>query len=144
MAENLKWNREKSGRKEQQVQNHSRDQAGAIHLKADISLNLPSFNPSPYEDSGISLNLPSFNRSIHLHLQCASPRQVPVVSTGSFALDIALGVGGFPKGRVVEIYVPEASGETTLALHVIAEAQKQGGEQEVPVSNTGFYVLYWT
>nr|GEY93272.1 DNA repair protein RecA homolog 3, mitochondrial [Tanacetum cinerariifolium] len=49
--------------------------------------------------------------------QCASPRQVPVVSTGSFALDIALGVGGFPKGRVVEIYGPEASGKTTLALH---------------------------
>nr|XP_043621447.1 DNA repair protein recA homolog 3, mitochondrial isoform X2 [Erigeron canadensis] len=59
--------------------------------------------------------------------QCASPRQVPVVSTGSFSLDIALGVGGFPKGRVVEIYGPEASGKTTLALHVIAEAQKQGG-----------------
>ncbi|KAK9055601.1 hypothetical protein SSX86_026685 [Deinandra increscens subsp. villosa] len=59
--------------------------------------------------------------------QSASPRQVPVISTGSFALDIALGVGGFPKGRVVEIYGPEASGKTTLALHVIAEAQKQGG-----------------
>lgn len=59
--------------------------------------------------------------------QCPSPRHVPVVSTGSFALDIALGVGGFPKGRVVEIYGPEASGKTTLALHVIAEAQKQGG-----------------
>ncbi|XP_027331942.1 DNA repair protein recA homolog 3, mitochondrial [Abrus precatorius] len=56
-----------------------------------------------------------------------SPRNVPVVSTGSFALDIALGVGGLPKGRVVEIYGPEASGKTTLALHVIAEAQKQGG-----------------
>ncbi|KAL3532635.1 hypothetical protein ACH5RR_006156 [Cinchona calisaya] len=54
-------------------------------------------------------------------------KQVPVVSTGSFALDIALGIGGFPKGRVVEIYGPEASGKTTLALHVIAEAQKQGG-----------------
>ncbi|XP_054820495.1 DNA repair protein recA homolog 3, mitochondrial-like [Prosopis cineraria] len=52
---------------------------------------------------------------------------VPVVPTGSFALDIALGVGGLPKGRVVEIYGPEASGKTTLALHVIAEAQKQGG-----------------
>ncbi|ONH97748.1 hypothetical protein PRUPE_7G207400 [Prunus persica] len=57
----------------------------------------------------------------------ASPRQVPVVSTGSFALDLALGTGGFPKGRVVEIFGPEASGKTTLALHVIAEAQKQGG-----------------
>ncbi|XVE97976.1 hypothetical protein REPUB_Repub03eG0065300 [Reevesia pubescens] len=56
-----------------------------------------------------------------------SPRNVPVISTGSFALDIALGTGGLPKGRVVEIYGPEASGKTTLALHVIAEAQKQGG-----------------
>lgn len=56
-----------------------------------------------------------------------APRQVPVVSTGSFALDIALGTGGLPKGRVVEIYGPEASGKTTLALHVIAEAQRQGG-----------------
>ncbi|KZV21609.1 RecA DNA recombination family protein [Dorcoceras hygrometricum] len=56
-----------------------------------------------------------------------TPRHTPVVSTGSFALDIALGIGGLPKGRVVEIYGPEASGKTTLALHVIAEAQKQGG-----------------
>ncbi|KAK0571027.1 hypothetical protein LWI29_010008 [Acer saccharum] len=54
-------------------------------------------------------------------------RHVPVVSTGSFVLDIALGTGGLPKGRVVEIYGPEASGKTTLGLHVIAEAQKQGG-----------------
>ncbi|XP_024017178.1 DNA repair protein recA homolog 3, mitochondrial isoform X2 [Morus notabilis] len=56
-----------------------------------------------------------------------SPKNVPVLSTGSFSLDLALGVGGLPKGRVVEIYGPEASGKTTLALHVIAEAQKQGG-----------------
>ncbi|GAB2225162.1 hypothetical protein Droror1_Dr00005950 [Drosera rotundifolia] len=57
----------------------------------------------------------------------ATPRHVPVVPTGSFSLDIALGIGGLPKGRVVEIYGPEASGKTTLALHVIAEAQKLGG-----------------
>ncbi|CAI9100606.1 OLC1v1037735C1 [Oldenlandia corymbosa var. corymbosa] len=57
----------------------------------------------------------------------APVHSVPVVSTGSFTLDIALGIGGLPKGRVVEIYGPEASGKTTLALHVIAEAQKQGG-----------------
>ncbi|WCJ42699.1 recA DNA recombination family protein [Euphorbia peplus] len=56
-----------------------------------------------------------------------APQNVPVVSTGSFALDVALGTGGFPKGRVVEIFGPEASGKTTLALHVIAEAQKKGG-----------------
>ncbi|RWR86904.1 DNA repair protein recA 3, mitochondrial isoform X1 [Cinnamomum micranthum f. kanehirae] len=56
-----------------------------------------------------------------------APRNVPVVSTGSFSLDIALGIGGLPKGRVVEIYGPEASGKTTLGLHVIAESQKNGG-----------------
>ncbi|XP_016484964.1 DNA repair protein recA homolog 3, mitochondrial [Nicotiana tabacum] len=59
--------------------------------------------------------------------RAVSPKQVPVVSTGSFSLDTALGIGGLPKGRVIEIYGPEASGKTTLALHVIAEAQKQGG-----------------
>jgi recombination protein RecA len=52
---------------------------------------------------------------------------VPVVSTGSIGLDLALGVGGLPRGRVVEIFGPESSGKTTLALHAIAEAQRQGG-----------------
>lgn len=52
---------------------------------------------------------------------------VPVVSTGSLALDIALGIGGLPRGRVIEIYGPEASGKTTLALEVVAQIQKQGG-----------------
>lgn len=56
-----------------------------------------------------------------------SPRYVPVIPTGSLGLDIALGIGGFPKGRVIEIYGPEASGKTTLGLHVIAESQKSGG-----------------
>ncbi|HMI79105.1 MAG TPA: ATPase domain-containing protein, partial [Ferruginibacter sp.] len=50
-----------------------------------------------------------------------------VISTGSIGLDMALGIGGLPKGRVVEIYGPESSGKTTLAIHVIAEAQKKGG-----------------
>ncbi len=52
---------------------------------------------------------------------------VPTISTGSLSLDAALGVGGIPRGRIVEIYGPESSGKTTLALHVIAEAQKAGG-----------------
>ena len=53
--------------------------------------------------------------------------EVAAISSGSIALDVALGIGGFPKGRVVEIYGPESSGKTTLAIHAIAEAQKAGG-----------------
>jgi recombination protein RecA len=53
--------------------------------------------------------------------------EIEVISTGSLGLDIALGIGGLPKGRIVEIYGPESSGKTTLALHAIAEAQKKGG-----------------
>src|SRR5207302_3082094 len=52
---------------------------------------------------------------------------ITVVPTGSLALDIALGVGGIPKGRVVEVFGPEGSGKTTVCLHIIAEAQRQGG-----------------
>ena len=52
---------------------------------------------------------------------------VPVISTGSIGLDLALGVGGIPKGRVIEVYGPESSGKTTLSMHCIAQAQKQGG-----------------
>ncbi|OXL13597.1 DNA recombination/repair protein RecA, partial [Psychrobacter sp. DAB_AL32B] len=52
---------------------------------------------------------------------------VDVVSTGSLGLDIALGIGGLPKGRIVEIYGPESSGKTTMTLQAIAECQKQGG-----------------
>ena len=53
--------------------------------------------------------------------------KVPIISTGSLALDLALGIGGLPRGRVIEIFGPEASGKTTLALHAVAEAQRQGG-----------------
>jgi recombination protein RecA len=68
-----------------------------------------------------------FGEGSIMRLGEAQHLQVEVVPTGSLALDIALGVGGLPRGRVIEIYGPEASGKTTLAQHVIAEAQKQGG-----------------
>ena len=53
---------------------------------------------------------------------------VEAISTGSITLDAATGIGGLPKGRIIEIYGPESSGKTTLALHAVAEAQKAGGE----------------
>ena len=53
---------------------------------------------------------------------------VDSIPTGSLSLDIALGIGGVPKGRIIEVYGPESSGKTTLALHIVAEAQKRGGE----------------
>ncbi|MDR7453368.1 MAG: ATPase domain-containing protein, partial [Armatimonadota bacterium] len=59
--------------------------------------------------------------------EASAKMQVEAISTGALGLDIALGIGGVPRGRVVEIYGPEASGKTTLAYHVIAEAQRDGG-----------------
>ena len=55
-----------------------------------------------------------------------SPRDFPCVSTGILPLDIATGIGGFPRGRIIEIYGPEAAGKTLIALHTVAEAQKLG------------------
>ena len=54
--------------------------------------------------------------------------EIEAIPTGALSLDMALGIGGLPRGRIIEIYGPESSGKTTLALHVVAEAQKEGGE----------------
>ena len=69
----------------------------------------------------------SFEISHSLSLMKQYMIDIESVSTGSLGLDIALGIGGLPRGRIIEIYGPESSGKTTLALHVIAEAQKTGG-----------------
>lgn len=69
----------------------------------------------------------SYGKGVVMRLADEAVVDVPALSTGSLSLDIALGIGGIPHGRVVEIYGPESSGKTTLALHMIAEAQKRGG-----------------
>jgi recombination protein RecA len=69
----------------------------------------------------------SYGKGIVMKMDDDSVSKVEVISTGSLGLDMALGVGGFPRGRVIEIYGPESSGKTTLAMHCIAEAQKKGG-----------------
>ena len=68
-----------------------------------------------------------FGKGSIMRMNSQEVNDVPVIPTGSITLDMALGVGGYPKGRVVEIYGPESSGKTTLALHVVANAQKKGG-----------------
>ncbi len=70
----------------------------------------------------------TYGKGAIMRLGSSSALNVEAISTGSVSLDIATGIGGLPKGRIVEIYGPESSGKTTLALHCIAEAQKAGGE----------------
>ncbi|MFO1391348.1 MAG: ATPase domain-containing protein, partial [Agitococcus sp.] len=68
-----------------------------------------------------------FGKNTLMRLGDKPTEAIQAVSTGSLGLDIALGIGGLPKGRIVEIYGPESSGKTTLTLQVIAECQRQGG-----------------
>ena len=68
-----------------------------------------------------------YGEGVVMKLGDATKLNVETIPSGSLSLDIALGVGGFPRGRIIEIYGPESSGKTTLCLHVIAEAQRQGG-----------------
>jgi len=69
-----------------------------------------------------------FGKGAIMQLGADTKKEIDVISTGILSLDIALGIGGFPKGRIIEIYGPESSGKTTFALHAIAEVQKQGGK----------------
>ncbi|MCA3420792.1 MAG: DNA recombination/repair protein RecA, partial [Roseomonas sp.] len=80
-------------------------------------------------DAALSQIERAFGKGSIMRLGAKQSQQgdIEVVSSGSLGLDLALGIGGLPKGRIVEIYGPESSGKTTLALHVIAEAQKRGG-----------------
>src|SRR6185503_12544830 len=78
-------------------------------------------------DAALSTIEKQFGRGAIMKLGSAERQAVDSIPTGSIALDLALGIGGIPRGRITEIYGPESSGKTTLALHVIAEAQRMGG-----------------
>ena len=78
-------------------------------------------------DAALSQIERAFGKGSIMRMGQGQAVEVQSVSTGSLGLDIALGIGGLPKGRIVEIYGPESSGKTTLALHTVAEAQKTGG-----------------
>src|SRR5512137_1474314 len=78
-------------------------------------------------DAALSQIERAFGKGSIMKLGASTALEIEAVSTGSLGLDIALGIGGLPKGRVIEIYGPESSGKTTLALQTIAEAQKRGG-----------------
>ena len=78
-------------------------------------------------DAAIASIERQFGKGAIMRMDENAVEAIPSVSTGSLGLDVALGIGGFPRGRIVEIYGPEASGKTTLTLHAIAECQKAGG-----------------
>ena len=78
-------------------------------------------------DAALSQIERQFGKGAVMRMGDAPREAIPAISTGSLGLDIALGIGGLPKGRIVEIYGPESSGKTTLTLQTIAECQKAGG-----------------
>ena len=84
----------------------------------------------------------SYGRGAIMKLGDDSVEEVAVIPTGSIALNAALGVGGYPRGRVIEIYGPESSGKTTLAIHAIAEAQKAGGIPAIIYAEHAIYRFY--
>ena len=93
-----------------------------LQLVSDTSLN--NSDKDKALDAAISQIERSFGKGAIMKLGSREKVDIETISTGSLSLDIALGIGGFPRGRVIEIYGPESSGKTTLSLHCIAEAQK--------------------
>lgn len=100
--------------------------------KTEVKVKAVSTPTTPEEkkkalDSAIGQIEKQFGKGAVMRLGQATTMNVETIPTGSLTLDLALGVGGVPKGRIIEIYGPESSGKTTVALHIVAEAQKRGG-----------------
>ena len=93
--------------------------------KEAVKDTMPAKNPAL--ESALAQIQKQFGKEAIMKMGDGSQQNIEAISSGSLGLDIALGVGGYPKGRIVEIYGPESSGKTTLALHAVAESQKKGG-----------------
>ena len=99
----------------------------AASLKVVSDRNSSDMDKQKALDAALAQIDRAFGKGSAMKLGSREAVQIEVISTGSLGLDIALGVGGLPRGRIIEIYGPESSGKTTLALHTVAEAQKMGG-----------------
>ncbi|MBN1325139.1 MAG: recombinase RecA [Alphaproteobacteria bacterium] len=95
--------------------------------KKEAAKTVESSTRNPALESALAQIQKQFGKEAIMKMGDGSQQNIEAISTGSLGLDIALGIGGYPRGRIVEIYGPESSGKTTLALHAVAEAQKKGG-----------------
>jgi recombination protein RecA len=95
--------------------------------KADKASEKQSLDRDKALDTALAQIERQFGKGSIMKMGERGPQVMEIIPTGSIALDIALGIGGLPRGRIVEIYGPESSGKTTVALHAIANAQKNGG-----------------
>lgn len=93
--------------------------------KVEAAVAAPAKNPAL--ESALAQIQKQFGKDAIMKMGDGATQNIEAISSGSLGLDIALGIGGYPKGRIVEIYGPESSGKTTLALHAVAESQKKGG-----------------
>ena len=96
-------------------------------LKVVENNNMDKENRNKSLEAAVGLIEKNYGKGSIMKLGSKTNVDIESISTGSLGLDIALGIGGVPKGRIVEIYGPESSGKTTLTLHIVAEAQKAGG-----------------
>ena len=119
------------GKAETKAENKAVNKAEMTDKKQNPSKGAAAENSNPERDRALTAALAQierqFGKGSMMRLGDQEHVAIPSISTGSLGLDVALGIGGLPKGRVVEIYGPESSGKTTLTLQVIAEAQKAGG-----------------
>jgi recombination protein RecA len=95
--------------------------------KKEVSKESAAPAKNPALESALAQIQKQFGKEAIMKMGDGSQQNIEAISSGSLGLDIALGIGGYPRGRIVEIYGPESSGKTTLALHAVAEAQKKGG-----------------